>query len=315
MEKDNGINKPKKTKWQRTRAFWIPFWSIFNPITFLIIFIVVVTCTAMADTPNHKNSQRIAREKLVPLCIDNGYVYDNIEGSSLQMNYSEYHFEDDLAKTIDTNGHGTFDGLLLYTDDYYFFLSSTSGWNCDYFILKSNHNFSNIEVVDVVGNDIGCIREGYGTHIYYKSNKKYYDLDVTNGNKTELDSSSPEISFIEAGDEEYKKSLGIEFGECKRKDNTIVFSYFDKPYSLDENLIDSTIYRYMKEAKFKPYYHLSYSTNITTIVYYGYPDPWGGWADCLAIDFDRETNDVLKYQLFNYVDRVNFELYPLIQLP
>ena len=70
----------------------------------------------------------------------------------------------------------------------------------------------------------------------------------------------------------------------------------------------------MKEAKFKPYYHLSYSTNISTIVYYGYPDPWGGWADCLLIDFDRESNKALKYQLFNFVDRGNFKLYPLIHL-
>ena len=314
MEKDNGINKPKKTKWQRTRAFWIPFWCIFNPVSIFIIFLLVAAICVTIDTPNFKSSQKIVRENLAPLCTDSGYVYDNFEGSSIHMNYTEYHYESDLEKTIYTNGHGTFYSLLLYTDDYYFFLSSTSGWNRDYFILKSDHNFSNIEVVDVVGNDIGCIREGYGTHIYYKSNKKYYDLDVTNGNKTELDSSSPEILFIEAGDEEYEKSLGIEFGDCKRKDNTITFSYFDKPYSLDENLIDSTIYGYMKEAKFKPYYHLSYSTNITTIVYYGYPDPLGGWADCLVIDFDRETNDVLKFQMFNSVDRTNFRLFPLIHL-
>ena len=296
MEKDNGINKPKKTKWQRTRAFWIPFWCIFNPVSIFIIFLLVAAICVTIDTPNFKSSQKIVRENLAPLCTDSGYVYDNFEGSSIHMNYTEYHYESDLEKTIYTNGNGTFDRFLLYTDDYYFFLSSTSGWNCDYFIMKSNHNFSNIEVVDVVGNDIGCIRRGYGTHIYYKSNKKYFDLDITNGNKVELDSSRPEISFIEAGDEEYEKSLGIEFGDCKRKDNTITFSYFDKPYSLDENLINSTIYGYMKEAKFKPYYHLSYSTSITTIVYYGYPDPLGGWADCLVIDFDRETNDVLKFQ-------------------
>lgn len=314
MEKDNDINKPKKTKWQKTKAFWIPFWCIFNPVSISIIFLLVTAIYAAIDTPNFKNSQRIAKEKLAQLCTDSGYIYDNIEGSSIHMNYTECHYESNLAKTIDTNGRGTFDQFLLYTDDYYFFLSSTSGRNRDYFILKSNHNFSNIEVVDIVGKDIGYITSGYDTHIYYKSNKKYFNLDITNGNKVELDSSSSEVSFIETYGKAYEESLGIEFGDCKRKDNTITFSYFDKSYSLDENLIDSTIYGFMKEAKFEPYYHLSYFTNITTIVYYGYPDPWGGWADCLVIDFDRETNDTLKYQLFNFVDRANFRLCPLIHL-
>ena len=120
---------------------------------------------------------------------------------------------------------------MLYTEDYYFFLSSTSGWNRDYFILKSNHFFSNIELVDAVGKNISNIHSGYGTHIYYESNDRYYDLNVINGNKKELDSSSLEASLIK-NRVEYKAFVGVEFGDCKRKDSTLTFSYFNKTYSL-----------------------------------------------------------------------------------
>ena len=63
---------------------------------------VAAICVTI-DTPNFKSSQKIVRENLAPLCTDSGYVYDNIEGSSIHMNYTEYHYESDLEKTIYTN--------------------------------------------------------------------------------------------------------------------------------------------------------------------------------------------------------------------
>ena len=287
------------------------------PASLILAFFCIMTgltVYAIADTPRFNESRKIAREQLVPLCKGNNYVFDNIEGSSLKIQYGEYYFDDDLEK-IDTNGAGKISSLALYTEDYYYFLAySGKYWNSEDYVVRTNHNFTSPTIIGYLGKNTEKVLKGYDTNIYYKSEGKYFIFDLINENKTEVSESSQEAIMINGGYSAYKNFLGIEYGECKKEESMLNFKYFNKDLTLDENFIDTEIYKIMKKCSFEPYYHLSFSSGITSIVYFGYPDPWGGWADCLIIDFDRSTNSVLDYQLFDNVDRYNFRLYPKLVL-
>lgn len=307
--KDNSGNKPKK-EWTKTTRALLVICALLNPISLSIIlgftFFIIVMPSAIIENHNaYKNTIKI-KEELDPLCKGCYYAWGDVSGAIKRPGNSEY------------SGPSH---CLLYTDNYYFYLKVNHSNNKNnYSIIRTDSQLEKCETVatfDTQTSSMADYNSGFDSIGYFKLESAYYSFDFKQLDLQRINeiTNPQEVTIAKLTRDEYMNFCGIEFGDCVYRDNGYYYSFKNDNYQLSETIIDDSVLSLIKKFKFSPLYHLSYPNNLTSIICCANPDALG-YSDCLILNYNRLTNQLIDYQSIHDVllTRGSFKLFPKIDL-
>lgn len=291
--------------------FWIAVWSIFNPVTFIVVVALntVVSCCATNETWRKNNT--IIQNELLPLCKGSRFVYADYERSSINFSYDHKIWEDNVKLFISDSCDTDHMDFILNSNDYYYFLINKVKAKKAYF-CRTNHNFENVEIVYEANNTISVYASGCDENFYYKISDNYYCLNLVTLDERKLKFDSYETQIVDEGGNTYRQTAGMWFDKCNKNASMFSLIFENDTVDIDENIIDSDVLCLIKKFKFQPKYHYS-TSNISSILCYGNPS-FGNYNDCLIIDIDIGERKVISYQLFKNVDIGFFNIYPSLTI-
>lgn len=312
----------KKTKWQKTRPFWISIWLIFNPITALILSMAFFLRVYLIITPVWKNNSNLMKTQLLPLCNGDHYIYNDYDHNEIRFSYNSslscYSRYGKLESCF--FDYSDLD-LLAFTSDHYYFLVRESKNNKKY-VCRTTHDLENFETLCYLG-DFEIKKQicGYDSKLYYESEEQYYVFDLYTLELQTVDSDSEEAMVVKStkiinhykSHGYYESISGTYFGDCTREKDMCCFAIDGTNYTFDEKSIKPEVFELMNAFSFKPKYHLSsLNTGISAIIYYA-NEGFGGESECLIVEYSRlQDNAAQTYQLFTYVNQYLFSLFPMI---
>ena len=297
-----------KSKWKRAKPFLIAIWSVLNPIT---IFIIIIIYIIIDGAYVGRVSSQIKKE-LDPLCQGSQCAYYDNERSSIWLPAVSKDFSLDSLFFYQMQSYSC-DDFLLYGDNYYFlvFRKLDNGVK-EYFIGSTNIYLEDFRIITSLGTSASRsnvrFSSGYDNIGYFLVNHQYYTFDYSNHLLKNVDENSKEANIATLFNDDYMKAFNVQKGELKKDSDCFLYSYFEVDYEFDSYIVDEKVFSLINKYKFKPYYHVSYPSGLTSFVFYANSGPIG-LSDCLIIHYNRSINEILGYQAFHRVAK-SFHLYP-----
>jgi len=291
--------------------------SLFNPISFWLVFTICIGISYYVTNPIWEKTTSRIKEELMPLCDGDDYVYFSIEGEKIAFNYSSWLYSaNSSSSAFDNKESELFDinydrlDFLLYSEQYFFFLIENDN---HYSIVKTDHDLNKLEILAELVGKISDEKHGYDSKFYFRLDGSCFVFDFSTNKMQDALSESEEERIITSDWAYYKKQTGFIDGSCSIRETNCIYKINDIEYVFDETGIDSTVYSLIKEFDFKPEHYLFCSYGVVCLLYYANMN-FGDLYDCLAITYDTNSNSILNYQMFSEVSLSLFHLYPIIKL-
>lgn len=312
-KKNSQEGQKKESKFEKVFPFLIPIWIVFNPITIIIVLLIIALCIGVYETTNNRILTGKIKEQLLPLCLGDYYVLSDY--SFINLSYDNIIRDQKIASC---NIDYTFIEYIAYTKSYHYVLlkQRPNYFSFTNYLCRFTHDLANCEcLLSFKTSTSPLIISGYNSIIYYEtsdnewsSNVYYFSIDLEALEEPTLISESEGQKLFGKGDY-YRNSLGVFSGDCIRQNDKCSYTIENMLFEFDEQKIDRDIRSLINEFGFKPKQFLSFETGATSILYYTH----GGATDnddCLLITYDRFTQEVSNYQLFQPVNSRHVYLYP-----
>ena len=286
-----------------------------------LIFLSVPVICYVIDADYRKTSEQIKNDFL--WCQSKKYMSFKKDTKLIEIEDKEIDFNYDLAKAIYQNDKNvysvSFHNSLLYVGNYFYFCVEEKMNNqkkTRLTIYKTDFDISFIERIIIIGESERNMYSfdsafGFDKKGYFRIDDRYFDYNFVNNELVEINNSDDRINLSVF--DNYLKNLHISKEKCKYKKDVVTYEYGQVTYSFNLNILESEKLKLIKKYGFVPEWCLSFDEGLTSIVHYG-SSRFLGYGDCFILTYDRNTNQIVDYQLLfkTYFHEKDTILFPQI---
>lgn len=304
--------EPKMSKKRRTGRVILIVCIVLSSLTPIIAFAFLGVYFLVVDTDIEKQVEK----ELEPLCTSNMYAYMDYESNTINLDFFRHYCFD--GTDFKTNPFPDYENyyfyFLLYDSNYYYFDISykSSLYERKDVICRVDHELNNCKTLYQFDLNLGPINSGFDNKLYFKKGSNYFTFNVETLELIESEKDSEEEKLAKMSMEDFTAYFGYCFGNCKRKERTIVFSFSGEEKALEENKIDEKVCEMIDKFHFKPKRYFA-NSELTSILYFDNYDLFGV-THCLIVNYYSSIERECDYQLFNSCFANKFQLYPKIEI-